>query len=76
MVGEKVEFYGEILSLLAISKKIGISRETLNKYYISTGNIYEAEKICREILEKKQASLIDFNGEKLAIQTIAKKEKK
>lgn len=73
MVGEKVEFYGEILSLLAISKKIGISRETLNKYYISTGNIYETEKICREILEKKQASLIDFNGEKLAIQTIAKK---
>lgn len=45
MVGEKVEFYGETLSLLAISKKIGISRETLNKYYISTGNIYEAESL-------------------------------
>ncbi len=73
MLGEKVEFYGEQLSLLAIAKRIGISRETLNKHYMSTGNIYEAEKICKKIIEDKQASLIDYNGEKLAIQTIAKK---
>ena len=74
MLGEKVEFYGEQLSILAISKRIGISRETLNKYYKSTGSIYEAEKICKKIIEDKQASLIEYNGEKLAIQTIAKKE--
>jgi len=73
MLGEKVEFYGEQLSLLAIAKRIGISRETLNKHYIRTGSIYEAEKICKKIIEDKQSSLIDFNGEKLAIQTIAKK---
>ena len=73
MMGEKIEFYGEQLSILAIAKKIGISRETLNKHYMSTGNIYEAEKICKKIIEDKQASLIDYNGEKLAIQTIAKK---
>lgn len=73
MLGEKIEFYGEQLSLLAIAKRIGISRETLNKHYMSTGNIYEAEKICKKIIEDKQASLIDYNGEKLAIQTIAKK---
>ncbi len=69
-----MEFYGEQLSILAISKRIGISRETLNKYYKSTGSIYEAEKICKKIIEDKQASLIEYNGEKLAIQTIAKKE--
>ena len=73
MLGNKVEFYGEQLSLLAIAKRIGISRDTLNKHYVSTGNIYEAEKICKKIIEDKQASLIDYNGEKLAMQTIAKK---
>ena len=73
MMGEKIEFYGEQLSILAIAKRIGISRETLNKYYMSTGNIYEAEKICKKIIEDKQESLIDYNGEKLAIQTIAKR---
>ena len=73
MLGEKIEFYGEQLSILAISKKIGIARDTLNKYYEQTGNIYEAEKICRKILEEKQASLVDYNGERLAIQTIAKR---
>lgn len=73
MLGDKIEFYGEQLSLLAIAKKIGVSRETLNKHYMSTGNIYEAEKICKKIIEDKKSSLIDYNGEKLAIQTIAKK---
>lgn len=73
MLGEKIEFYGEKLSILAISKRIGISRDTLNKHYMSTGSIYEAEKICKKIIEDKQASLINYNGEKLAIQTIAKK---
>lgn len=73
MLGEKIEFYGELLSLLAIAKKIGISRDTLNKHYKNTDSIYEAEKICKKILEDKEASLIDYNGEKLAMQTIAKK---
>ena len=35
MLNEKIEFYGEKLSMLAIAKKIGITRETLNKYYIN-----------------------------------------
>lgn len=72
-MAEKIEYYGEYLSILGIAKIIGISRDTLNKYYISTGNIYEAEKICKKILEEKRASLVEYNGEKLAIQTIAKK---
>lgn len=73
MSREIIEFYGEKLSILAISKKIGITRDTLNKYYEQTGNIYEAEKICRKILEEKQASLMEYEGERLAIQTIAKR---
>lgn len=73
MLGEKIEFYGEQLSILAISKKIGITRDTLKKYYEQTGSIYEAEKICRTILTKKEASLVEYEEERLAIETIAKK---
>ena len=73
MLNGKIEFYGEYLSLLAISKKIGISRDTLNKHYEQTGDIYEAERICKNIIAEREASLIEYNGERLAIQTIAKK---
>ncbi len=73
MLNGKIEFYGENLSLLAIAKKIGISRDTLNKHYEQTGDIYEAEKICKKILKEREASLIEYNGERLAIQTIAKR---
>ena len=73
MLGEKIEFYGEKLSTNAIAKKIGTTTTTLTKYYEQTGSIYEAEKICRKILEEKEASLVEYDGEKLAIQTIAKR---
>lgn len=73
MLGEKIEFYGEKLSTNAIAKKIGTTATTLTKYYEQTGSIYEAEKICRKILEEKEASLVEYDGEKLAIQTIAKR---
>ena len=73
MLGEKIEFYGEKLSTNAIAKKIGTTATTLTKYCEQTGSIYEAEKICRKILEEKEASLVEYDGEKLAIQTIAKR---
>lgn len=73
MLGEKIEFYGEKLSTNAIAKKIGTTATTLTKYYEQTGSIYEAEKICKKILEEKEASLVEYDGEKLAIQTIAKR---
>lgn len=53
MLGEKIEFYGEKLSTNAIAKKIGTTATTLTKYYEQTGSIYEAEKICKKILEEK-----------------------
>ena len=74
MLNDKIEFHGKMLSMRAISLEIGISRDTLLKHYEATGDIYEAEKICRGILEQKNGTLIDYNGEMLAIQTIAKKE--
>ena len=74
MLNNKIEFHGKILSMRAISLEIGISRETLQKYYDKTGDIYETEKICRDILEQKRGSLVEYNGEMLAIQTIAKRE--
>ena len=74
MLNDKIEFHGKILSMRAISLEIGISRDTLQKHYDKTGDIYEAEKICRDILEQKKGSLVDYNGEMLAIQTIAKRE--
>ena len=33
MLNNKIEFHGKILSMRAISLEIGISRETLQKYY-------------------------------------------
>ena len=74
MLNEKIEFYGKTMSMRAISMEIGISRETLQKYYEETHNIYEAEKICRDIIMQKSESLVNYNGEMLTIQTIAKKE--
>lgn len=73
MLNDKIEYNGELLSMRAISLKIGITRDTLLKYYEETGNIYEAERICKEILEQKNKTLVEYEGEKLAIQTIAKK---
>ena len=61
MLGEKIEFYGEKLSTNAIAKKIGTTTTTLTKYYEQTGSIYEAEKICRKILEEKDIKLLEAN---------------
>ena len=75
MLNNKIEFYGEMLSMRAIALKIGVSRDTLQKHFDKFQDIYEAEKICRKIIEEKNESLIEYNGESLAIQTIAKKER-
>ena len=75
MLNDKIEFYGEMLSMRAIALKIGVSRDTLQKHFDKFQDIYEAEKICRKIIEEKNESLIEYNGELLAIQTIAKKER-
>lgn len=74
MTTTKIEFYGEYLSIEAIGKKIGVSKNTVKRYYDRTHDIYETERICKEILEKKEKNLIEYTGEKLTIGAIAKKE--
>ena len=71
----KIEFYGEYLSIEAIAKKLEVSKNTVKRYYESTNDIYETEKICKKIVEKKKKSLIEYNGEYLTLNAIAKKEK-
>ena len=76
MLNDKIEFYGEMLSMRAIALRIGVSRDTLQKHFDKFKNIYEAEKICRKMIKEKNGSLIEYNGVSLAIQTIAKKDRK
>ena len=63
MLNDKIEFYGEMLSMRAIALRIGVSRETLLKYFDKFKDIYEAEKVCRKIMEEKNESLIEYKGE-------------
>lgn len=74
MLNDKIEFYGEMLSMRAIALKIGVSRDTLQKHFDKFQDIYEAEKICRKIIEEKNESLIEYNGEMLTINAIAQRE--
>ena len=73
MLNNKIEFYGEMLSMRAIALKIGVSRDTLQKHFDKFQDIYEAEKICRKIIEEKNESLIEYNGERLTITEISRK---
>ena len=45
MLNDKIEFYGEMLSMRAIALKIGVSRDTLQKHFDKFQDIYEAEKL-------------------------------
>ena len=58
MLNDKIEFYGEMLSMRAIALKIGVSRDTLQKHFDKFQDIYEAEKICRKIIEEKKGNLL------------------
>ena len=71
MKSSQIEYNGELLSLIEISKKTGISRWSLTEMYKSTNDIYEAIK---KIQEKKEQKYIEYNGEKLALTAIAKLE--
>ena len=63
-----------MLSMRAIALKLGVSRDTLQKHFDKFQDIYEAEKICKKIIEEKNESLIEYNGEMLTINAIAQRE--
>lgn len=75
---EKIEYYGEWLSIIKIAEKIGVSKNTVKRHYEKTKDIYETEKICNDIKRKQQDSLIKYekDGKEhlLTIGAIAKLE--
>ena len=73
---KKIEYYGEKMTIRSIAKKEGIEADPLRKKFSETKDIYTAVEICK-INQKKyndRIEYIDYNGEKLAIESIAKKE--
>ena len=73
---EKIEYNGEQLALKAIARQEKISYVTLIKYYNQTGNIKEAVEQSKAVAIGPRGSIekIEYNGEQLALGTIAKKE--
>ena len=69
----QIEFYGKMLTIYAIARIEGIERVTLRKYYDMYGDIYLAVNRCKEIREKLEATKIEYNGEMLAMRTIAQR---
>ena len=64
------------MTILAIAKKEGLEAEPLRKKYKETKDIYRAVEICK-INQKKyneRIEYIDYYGEKLTVEAIAKKE--
>ena len=70
---KKIEYNGEILSIIVIADREHISPNPLIKRYKELGDIYEAVKICKENQQKHKGT-IEYNGEKLTINAIATKE--
>ena len=68
-----IEYKGKMLAIGAISKKENLHPITLKKYYIKTGNIYEAVRIAKES-SRGEIELIEYYDELLPLGTIAKKE--
>ena len=70
---EKIEYKGERVTLHAISEMEEISKESLKREYLKSGNIYEAVKICKAN-SRGELKRIPYKGQKLTIHAIAKME--
>ena len=68
-----IEYNGEKLYLHQIATIVGISYTTLKKYYDETGNIYTAIAEYQTSKDQREESLIEYNGEKLPLYVIAKR---
>lgn len=60
------------MTLDAIAKKEGLKRDTLERYYNNTGNIYEAVKVCLENKKNAEDAKVIYKGEKRTITAIAR----
>lgn len=73
MLDDQIEFYGKRLAIYAIARIEGIERVTLRKYYDKYKDIYLAVNKCKEIRRKLEETKIEYNGEMLAMRTIAQR---
>ena len=68
-----IEYNGETLSINAIAKKEGVSINSLKRVYKETPNIYDAVRKTKENQASRRGN-IEYNGERLTIAAIARKE--
>ena len=59
--------------LIAIAQREGIGASSLRKYYDKYKDIYLAVNKCKEIRRKLEETKIEYNGEMLAMRTIAQR---
>ena len=69
----KIEYNGEMLAIYAIAQREGIGASSLRKYYDKYKDIYLAVNKCKEIRRKLEETKIEYNGEMLAMRTIAQR---
>lgn len=69
----KIEYNGEMLAIYAIAQREGIGASSLRKYYDEYKDIYLAVNECKEIRRKLEETKIEYNGEMLAMRTIAQR---
>lgn len=69
----KIEYNGEMLAIYAIAQREGIGASSLRKYYDEYKDIYLAVNKCKEIRRKSEETKIEYNGEMLAMRTIAQR---
>ena len=68
-----IEFNGANLTLAAIARRTHLHRESLQQAYEEMGDIYKAIQRCKDDIKKLEENIV-YNGEKLTIRAIAKKE--
>lgn len=68
-----IEYNGQMLTILAISKLEGLEHHALGRYYERTKDIYESVKLAKEA-QAKQNGTIPYNGTLMTITGIANLE--
>lgn len=68
-----IEYNGQMLTILAISKLEGLEHKALGRYYKKTNDIYESVKLAKEA-QLKQKGTIFYNDKLMTITGIANLE--
>jgi len=68
-----IEYKGQMLTILAISKLEGLEHHALGRYYERTKDIYESVKLAKEAKAKQNGTIL-YNGQLMTITGIANLE--